>query len=85
MPKALANRPKLQHHLNYTMQVFWEMSDTRQQAMSGVNNLTLAEFNAYCLHHRLGYYEAQDLWWGVKVLDRAYRTYKAEKADKKPA
>jgi hypothetical protein len=65
--------------LQHTLQVFWELSETRQSAMAGVNSLTLVEFNAYRAHHRIEHYDAQDLWWGVQVLDRAYRNFKAEK------
>jgi len=62
------------------MQVFWDLSETRQAAMAGVNRLTLVEFNAYCAHHRIGLHDAQDLWWGIRVLDRAYKSFQAEKS-----
>jgi len=48
--------------------------------MAGVNRLTLVEFNAYCAHHRIGLHDAQDLWWGIRVLDRAYKSFQAEKS-----
>jgi hypothetical protein len=78
-PAALARRPTIQKHLQNTMQVFWELSEMRQAAMAGVNRLTLVEFNAYCRHHHIGFWDAQDLWWGVQVLDRAYKAFKADK------
>lgn len=85
MPKALSERPIPRDYLRYPMQVFWELSQTRQQAMAGTNALTLVEFNAYCAYHRIGHQDAQDLWWSVRVLDNAYRAYMAEKAQKKSA
>lgn len=85
MPRALSERPTPKGYLRYPTQVFWELSQTRQQAMAGTNALTLTEFNAYCAHHKIGHSDAQDIWWCIRVLDNAYRAYMAEKAQKKSA
>jgi len=84
-PKALENRPKLSAHLQYGYKVFWELSETRQSAFAGINRLSLAEFNHYCFLNEIQRQEAQDLWWQISTLDRAFKAYMQEKAEKKPA
>jgi hypothetical protein len=53
--------------------------------MAGINRLTLSEFNHYCFLNSIPKHEAQDLWWQISCLDRAFKAYMLEKADKKPA
>lgn len=89
MPVALQKKPDLKPHLKHVWDLFWELSETRPPAFSGVAALLLSEFLSHAGLYQFTRLETQESWHYVRVLDRAYRSYQQkwqeENAKSKPS
>lgn len=47
-PRALQDRPALMPELSHYLEVFWELSNSRQHGMNGPQPISLTEIWAYC-------------------------------------
>lgn len=79
-PQALLNRPELQKHLRFYWDLFFELSEEREESFAGNDRpITLTGFLPYCTLYGWTRQEAQDIWEYVRMLDRIWLRLRAER------
>ena len=74
IPPALANRPVLPEHLNWTYSVWGQLSGSRQQGAGGQSLIAFSEVALYGLVHGFTVLELTDLWDTLHRIDKAWHS-----------
>lgn len=78
-PKALKDRPTLCERWHYPMQVFEELSGSRQYSFDGEANIPISEYDVYARGYGFSPTEWVEVWEDLAVIDTVWLTEVAKK------